>query len=71
MWLVVVDGVFELNGEPIKNPVTGAEHRARIEIPDVFEFTIVEMASGNVKTQNGIELPNNYGIHSLTLQNFT
>ena len=61
---VVVDGVFELNVEPIKNPLTGAEHRARIEIPDGFEFTIAEMASGNVKTQSGIELPNNNGTHS-------
>ena len=61
---VVVDGVFELNVEPIKNPVTGAEHRARIEIPDGFEFTIAEMASGNVKTQSGIELSNNNGTHS-------
>ena len=61
---VVIDGVFELNVEPIKNPVTGAEHRARIEIPDGFEFTIAEMASGNVKTQSGIELPNNNGTHS-------
>ena len=61
---VVVDGVFELNVEPIKNPVTGTEHRARIDIPDGFEFTIAEMASGNVKTQSGIELPNNNGTHS-------
>ena len=62
--LVVVDGVFELNVEPIKNPVTGAEHRARIEIPDGFEFTIAEMASGSLETQSGIELPNNNGTHS-------
>jgi len=61
---VVVDGVFELNVEPIKNPVTGAEHRARIEIPDGFEFQIAEMASGRVKTQSGIELPNNNDTHS-------
>ena len=61
---VVVDGVFELNVEPIKNPVTGAEHRARIEIPDGFEFTIAEMASGKLETQSGIELPNNKGTHS-------
>ena len=61
---VVVDGVFELNVEPIKNPVTGVEHRVRIEIPDGFEFTIAEMASGSVKTQSVIELPNNNGTHS-------
>jgi len=61
---VLVEGVFDLNVEPIMNPVTGSEHRARIEIPDGFEFTIAEMASGSVKTQSGIELPNNNGTHS-------
>lgn len=61
---VVVDGVFELNVEPIKNQVTGAEHRARIEIPEGFEFTIAEMASGSVKTFSGFQLPNNIGTHS-------
>ena len=61
---VMVDGVFDLNVEPIMNPVTGAEHRARIEIPDGFEFTIAEMASGKLETQSGIELPNNNGTHS-------
>ena len=61
---VVVDGVFDLNVEPIMNPVTGAEHRARIEIPDGFEFTIAEMATGSLKTQSVIELPNNNGTHS-------
>ena len=61
---VVVDGVFDLNVEPIMNPVTGAEHRARIEIPAGFEFTIAEMASGSLKTQSVIELPNNNGTHS-------
>ena len=62
--LVIVDGIFELNVEPIKNTVTGAEHRARIEIPDGFEFTIAEMASSSVKTHCGIELTNNKGTHS-------
>ena len=55
---------FELNVEPIKNTVTGAEHRARIEIPDGFEFTIAEMASSSVKIHSGIELTNNKGTHS-------
>ena len=32
--------------EPIKNPVTGAEHRARIELPNGFEFKVAEMANG-------------------------
>ena len=61
---VVVDGVFELNAEPIKNPVTGDEHRARIDIPHGFEYSIAEMASGTTKTQGVVALPNNNGTHS-------
>ena len=61
---VVVDGVFELNVEPIKNAVTGAEHRARIEIPDGFEFIIAEMASGTASTHSSFKLPNNNGTHA-------
>ena len=45
---VVVDGVFELNVEPIKNPVTGDEHRARIDIPDLFEYSVSAEASGTL-----------------------
>ena len=28
---IVIPDVFELMAEPIRNPVTGAEHRARID----------------------------------------
>ena len=58
------DDVFELNVEPIKNPVSGEPHRVRIDIPRGFEFTIAEMASGTVKTKGTIDLPNNNGTHS-------
>ena len=61
---VVVDGVFELNVEPIKNPVTVDEHRARIDIPHGFEYSIAEMASGTTKSQGVVDLPNNNGPHS-------
>ena len=61
---VVVDGVFELNVEPIKNPVTGDEHRARIDLPHGFEYSIAEMASGTTKSQGVVDLPNNNGTHS-------
>ncbi len=42
----VVPGVTEGRGEPIKNPVTGAEHRVRIDIPNGFEYTLAEMGRG-------------------------
>ena len=61
---VVVDDVFEVEAEPIRNPVTAAEHRARIDIPHGFEFTIAEMASGTATTHGVVELPNNKGTHS-------
>ena len=61
---VMVDDVFEMNVEPIKNPVSGQPHRARIDIPSGFEYTMAEMASGIVKTQGTIDLPNNNGTHS-------
>lgn len=59
----VVPGVAESHGEPIRNPVTGAEHRARIDIPDGFEYEIAEMGSGSSKTHGKIELTlaNSYG----------
>jgi hypothetical protein len=43
---LVVRGITEGRGEPIKNPVTGAEHRARIDIPDGFEYSLAEIGRG-------------------------
>jgi hypothetical protein len=40
-----IDQIGEIRIEPIKNPVTGEEHRARIVLPDGFEFTEAEMAN--------------------------
>jgi hypothetical protein len=53
---LVVPGVVESSGEPIRNPVTGAEHRARIELPHGFEFRVAEAASGRTKATGKISL---------------
>jgi len=56
-------GVFELAGEPIRNPVTGAEHRARIDLPDGFEYELAEVGSASSRTTGGklpLELNNSY-----------
>ena len=50
------DGVFELAGDPIRNPVTGAEHRARIELPQGFEYEVAEIGSGTGRSQGKISL---------------
>ena len=37
---VNVPGLFEIHGEPIRNPVNGEEPRARIALPNGFEYMI-------------------------------
>jgi hypothetical protein len=58
-----VHGLAECHGEPIRNPVTGAEHRVRIDIPDGFEYELAEMGSGSSVTHGKIKLnlKNSYG----------
>jgi hypothetical protein len=43
---VRVPGYIDARGEPILNPVTGAEHRARINLPSGFEYSIAEAGRG-------------------------
>jgi hypothetical protein len=50
------DGLIEMAAEPIRNPVTGAEHRARIDLPDGFEYTVAEMGSGTSSVAGPIPL---------------
>jgi hypothetical protein len=40
-----IAGVAESEIEPIRNAVTGEEHRARIELPNGFEYKIAEMGN--------------------------
>ena len=59
---VRVEGVFELEGEPIRNPVSGQEHRARIDLPHGFEYEIAEIGSASSKSRGhlSIELKDSY-----------
>jgi hypothetical protein len=54
--LVVAD-VVEASGEPVRNPVTGAEHRVRIDIPHGFEYSIAEIGTGTTKTGTRAAVP--------------
>ncbi len=53
---VKVEGIAESRGEPIRNPVTGEVHRARISLPDGFEYTLAEVGSATFRTSGPIEL---------------
>lgn len=52
----VVPGVIEARGEPILNPVTGKEHRARIDMPHGFEFNQAEVGRGWATTAAPVRL---------------
>ena len=53
---ISIPGVLEAAGEPIRNPVTGLEHRARIDLPNGFEYRLAEIGSGTSRTTGEIKL---------------
>ena len=53
---VKVDGLVDSRGEPIRNPVTGEEHRARIDLPNGFEYSLAEVGASHLKTTGPIPL---------------
>jgi hypothetical protein len=60
---LVVPGVIETRGEPILNPVTGQDHRVRIDMIGGFEYMLAEIGRGWSKTSLPIayELNDSYG----------
>jgi hypothetical protein len=59
---ILVSGVAEGHGEPIKNPVTGADYRVRIDIPGGFEYSLAEIGRGwtTVSSPIKFELSDSY-----------
>lgn len=53
---LMIPDCIETELEPLKNPVTGAPHRARIDLPNGLEFRQAEVASGRSKVQAGIAM---------------
>jgi hypothetical protein len=51
-----IPGVIDTVVEPIKNPVTGAEHRAQISLPLGKEFHLAEVASGTTEATGAVRL---------------
>ncbi len=51
---VHVPGMIDARGEPIRNPVTGDEHQARIELPRGFEYAVAEIGRGWTTTSGPI-----------------
>ena len=55
--------IIESSCEPIINPVTNEVHRAQIHLPNGFEYTTAEMASGTTNSTGDVplELSGSYG----------
>ena len=51
-----VPSTIDARGEPIRNPVSGADHRVLINLPQGFEYTFAEVGRGWAKTSGAIEL---------------
>lgn len=62
-----VKDVLEATLEPIKNPVTGAPHRASIRLPEGFEFREAEMASSNFWSKGELDQNHSQRYGFLTL----
>ena len=59
-----VPGMVSSKGEPIRNPVTGRQHRVRIDFPQSFEFKLGEIGSGTSKVTGALpmELKDSWGL---------
>jgi hypothetical protein len=53
---VRIEGVIDTAVEPIRNPVTGQEHRARVDLPHGFEYRQAEFASGTTQAVGAVKL---------------
>jgi hypothetical protein len=51
-----IPGLVQTTVGPLKNPVTGAEHRARIDLPMGKEFHLGEVASGTTTATGAVAL---------------
>ena len=52
---VRIPGVLESETKPIRNPVTGAEHRIQVLMPEGFEHRKAEVASARIESTGGIK----------------
>ena len=53
---VKVPDLVESTGRPITDPFSGGDYRARINLPEGFEYTVAEVGNGSTKAQAGITL---------------
>jgi hypothetical protein len=56
-WIRVrIPGIIDTSVEPIRNPITGQEHRVSVVLPNGFEYRQAEYASGSTRADGPIKL---------------
>jgi hypothetical protein len=68
---VKIKGVIDTSVEPIRNPITGDEHRARVVLPQGFEYREAEFASGGTTASGAIKLKNSKSHAHLAMLNLS
>jgi hypothetical protein len=60
---VMIPGLLEATGRPIRSPATGEPHRVRIDIPNGVEFELAEIGSASTRAGGAVplELQDSYG----------
>ncbi|MBI2379989.1 MAG: DUF1326 domain-containing protein [Gammaproteobacteria bacterium] len=53
---ISVPGALEGSAEPIRNPMDGSVHRAKVVLPEGFEFTDTDCASATFRTEGAIPM---------------
>ena len=53
---VRIPGVIDTSIEPIRNPVTGQEHRVSLVLPEEFEYHEAAFASGSTRADGPTKL---------------
>lgn len=53
---ISIAGMVETSGKPIPNIVSGEPHRARIDLPDGFEYRIAEIGSASTNVTGDINM---------------
>ena len=68
---VVIPGLLESIGSPIRSPATGDEHQVRIQMPSGVEFDVAEIGNGTTEASGAIklDLKNTYGQWNMVRQN--
>ena len=63
--------IISTTTKPIINPITGAEHRAKIHLPNGIEFHEAEMGSGSTKAKAAFKTDLNESYVQIAILNLT